>query len=469
MAAYLQLRSVPPGDLVIGGNVRVDARIDKDFTASIRERGVLEPIIATENTAGQLIVLRGKRRTLTAVEVGLSLVPVVVVATPEEADRLVDQIAENDHRTGITQQERVNAYEQLAGFGLSAAQIAKRTARPRAEVSAGLKTATSKAALAAMAKQPAMTLEQAGVIAEFEDDKDAVKDLVDAVRYGGFQHRAQYLRDRRVETAARDKVRSELVAAGVRVIETPGFRDKPKELSGLHLGSGTADVVAGRHAACPGHAAYINSNWSGRDRVYAAEYVCTDPEQYGHKLRQGSYGVDVATTAGGEKSEADREAARAERRDVIDSNRAWVSAETVRRTWLREFLARKTPPRTAAMFIASSLASGDFALRQAMEDGNKLAHELLDAGEPGGYSHRGKAVDDLLERATDARALMLALGLILAAFEAATGKNSWRSVNAATARYLRYLQVNGYELADVELRACGVKAPIADELPAGER
>jgi ParB family chromosome partitioning protein len=40
----------------------------------------------------------------------------------------------------------------------------------------------------------------------------------------------------------------------------------------------------------------------------------------------------------------ERERARLERRDVIESNKAWRSAEAVRRIWLREFVTRKKPP-----------------------------------------------------------------------------------------------------------------------------
>src|SRR3954466_3091866 len=56
-------------------------------------------------------------------------------------------------------------------------------------------------------------------------------------------------------------------------------------------------------------------------------------------------------------SEAEREPARAERRDVIESNKAWASAETVRRDWLRAYLIRKTAPKGTAAFIATALAT----------------------------------------------------------------------------------------------------------------
>jgi len=63
---------------------------------------------------------------------GLTSVPVVVVAdeattTAGQVERLVTQWAENEHRTGLTLTEQVGVVGQLSAFGVSAAQIAKRT------------------------------------------------------------------------------------------------------------------------------------------------------------------------------------------------------------------------------------------------------------------------------------------------------------------------------------------------------
>lgn len=56
-------------------------------------------------------------------------------------------------------------------------------------------------------------------------------------------------------------------------------------------------------------------------------------------------------------SEQEREAARVERRDVIESNKEWDSATTVRRTWLRGYLTRKSAPKGTASFLAGSAAN----------------------------------------------------------------------------------------------------------------
>lgn len=130
-----QVIEVDPATLVIGANVRVDTHPDaKEFAASIRARGVLEVITAHVDDDGSLVVQRGQRRTVAAAEVGTpsGTVPVRVVERPEEADRIVDQLTENLHRAQMRESEVRDGVEQLALLGVSAAQIAKRTAvKPR--------------------------------------------------------------------------------------------------------------------------------------------------------------------------------------------------------------------------------------------------------------------------------------------------------------------------------------------------
>jgi ParB family transcriptional regulator, chromosome partitioning protein len=127
---------IDPHTLLVDSNIRQSASPDKDFVASIRDLGVLQPIIAVRTPDGDVRVRYGHRRTLAAVEAGATTVPVIIAAdegTDDEAniERLVGQYAENEHRTGLTNTEKVGVMEQLAAFGVSPAQIAKRTKTKR--------------------------------------------------------------------------------------------------------------------------------------------------------------------------------------------------------------------------------------------------------------------------------------------------------------------------------------------------
>ena len=500
---------VDPRQLVVGVNVRLDARLDRDFVDSIRERGVLQAITAYRADEQRLVVLYGQRRTLGAIEAGRDSVPVMVVARPAEADRLGDQVVENDHRAGLTDGERVAAFEQMAAFGVTAAQIAKRTGSKKADVTTALTVAANPLAKGAVQRYDFLDLHQAAVVGEFADDKEAVTQLIVAAKEGrGFDHLAQRLRDARAEEAKRVAVEAGATEAGLTVIADPGWSDpKIRALSQLKDSDGR-HLDTDQHHDCPGHAFYAAKGWHTVEDDDCADLdnddedldedpddddldqddeegtqdqrprrrevcgwmlraVCTDFPQYGHQLRYTHTDSSSQKKTTADMTDAEREAARAERRDVIQANKDWPSATTVRREWLRTFLTRKAAPKTAAEFIAGSLARNSHELTQALTDGHKLAHELFGL-EKSTYGRRSTALADMVDKAALARAELIALALVLAAYEERlTDKSAWRGAGADTARYLRYLQNNGYELAAIELRACGEPQPepeTADDL-----
>jgi ParB family chromosome partitioning protein len=101
------VEQVEPASLLVDRNVRVQVSLDKAFIDSVREHGVLVPVVAVRTPEGQLRVRFGHRRTAAAIEADAKTVPVVVVADETDSDeaevqRLVQQWAENEHRTGLS-------------------------------------------------------------------------------------------------------------------------------------------------------------------------------------------------------------------------------------------------------------------------------------------------------------------------------------------------------------------------------
>ena len=76
MNATPTLEMLDPATLTVDINVRKDAALTSDFIASIKEHGVMEPVIAHRNDDGTVHVLMGQRRTRAAVEAGRPLTPV---------------------------------------------------------------------------------------------------------------------------------------------------------------------------------------------------------------------------------------------------------------------------------------------------------------------------------------------------------------------------------------------------------
>lgn len=450
-----EFADLDPKTLVVETNVRREAGLTPEFVASIREHGVLVPVLVQRTEAGQFLVRDGQRRTLAAVEVGLASIPArIEVADGDEARRIITQVVTNDARAQLTEADRIAGFQQLALLGVPAATIAKKTGHSKQTVTTALGVAKSKFAAATQEKYD-LTLDQAATIAEFEatGDTEAIKTLTaTAVKDPGqFAHVAQRLRDDREQAAKKAAVVQTLADAGVRVVPAPGYDDKSVKVLGDLTDADGKVLDPERHKGCPGHAAYVRQTFGPKDD-FTAVYVC-DAWRGKHKT--------LRTTPAGEPMDAEAAAkAKAERAEVLEQNKAWRSSETVRRQWLAEFAHRKTAPKDAATFIATALVTESAALEKAAIGGHALATEWL--GLDGTLGGRDR-LRDLIAKASPARAQHIALVVILAAIEERTGVHTWRRPGSE-AGYLGALESWGYALSPVEQIARGEK-PTADAKP----
>lgn len=435
MPAGVSLRWVAPGDLLIDANARTDAHLTAAFLASIRDLGVLTPVVAVESPEG-LRVQKGQRRTLAAVEVGRDGIPVYVVPDGGDVERIVGQLAENHDREAMTAADDAAAFQQLALLGLSAAQIAKRTRRTKGEVTAGITVVASQAATDAL-QQHALTLEDAALFAEFEDDEDATNTLTRQARmgHGRLAHAAQRIRDQRAEQIVVDALTATLTEAGVTIRRAPGYYEPlVKPLADLRDKGSAAPLTPEPHQGCPGHTAWID-----RTDEPVAVYGCADYKAHAH-LRVAKP-ADPDAPAKTPMSEEQK----AERRQIIENNKAWRSAETIRRQWLATFAARKSTPKDGAAFVVQTMIQR-YDLNKAAEQHHQLAAELLGHKGYGASAYLG----DLLAKATPARAQHIALVIALAAVEHCTSTSTWRNAYGLTRTYFAALKTWGYDLADVE-------------------
>src|SRR4051794_30423746 len=98
---------------------------------SIREFGLLQPIVVRETEAGGFQLVMGERRWRAAKRVGLRRVPAIVRQTADDA-MLRDALLENIHRVQLNPLDEAAAYEQLlAEFGVTHTELADRLGRSR--------------------------------------------------------------------------------------------------------------------------------------------------------------------------------------------------------------------------------------------------------------------------------------------------------------------------------------------------
>jgi ParB family chromosome partitioning protein len=106
-----------------------------ELTASIKEHGIIQPLIVSRGTSPEeYILIAGERRWLAAKKAGFNTVPVILRETNDQ-DRLELALIENIQRSDLGPLERAEAYRQLTDeFGLPHEEIGKRVGKSRVTI-----------------------------------------------------------------------------------------------------------------------------------------------------------------------------------------------------------------------------------------------------------------------------------------------------------------------------------------------
>jgi ParB family chromosome partitioning protein len=512
------LEHLDPATLDIGDNVRDEASLTKEFLASIAENGVLVPItgVRDRDNAAVVRVRNGQRRTLAAREVGLTTVPVYVLPSPiaaageESIDRIVHQIVTNDHKQDLTDAQRARGIQQMIGAGLSVTKVAKKLSVGKETVKAAEAAARSATAMQALSDAQ-LSLAEAAAITEFEDMPGALDRHLSSAGTRRFEHTVAQLREERVTAEAEAQAAQGYTERGFTILDQrPESWDEA--CIPLHYLVTADGSEADEHAVtAPAHWAVLlyedtalcdvatgevvredDVDWNTQDQrdvtpeeglrhantvtetaVFTPEYFCLDYRAAGltpdtwfaRNAGMVTIGDDSAVDLDQDAREAARqkvqdeqaEAEKRERRKVLALNKLGDAAMGVRREFVKKLLARKTPPKGAAIFVADTLARDSYLLTN--HNGLDTSAELLgvDSAEAVAKMAAGLAAN------SDGRAQVITLALVLGALEARTPKDAWRNSTASwshhvgSAEYLRWLEAQDYPLSAVEEVIPGAK------------
>jgi ParB family chromosome partitioning protein len=104
------------------------------LTASIREVGVLQPVLVRETGEGRYELVAGERRWRAAKRAGLPVIP-AIVRPVTELGGVEQALIENLHRQDLNPLEEAGAYQQLIeDFGLTHEQLSARVGKSRAAI-----------------------------------------------------------------------------------------------------------------------------------------------------------------------------------------------------------------------------------------------------------------------------------------------------------------------------------------------
>jgi ParB family chromosome partitioning protein len=113
---------------------RFDEEAMSSLASSIREVGVLQPILVRETSEDEYELIAGERRWRAARRAGLQMMPVLVQSV-SDVHSLEQALVENLHREDLNPLEEAGAFQQLVDeFGYTHEQVASRVGKSRTAV-----------------------------------------------------------------------------------------------------------------------------------------------------------------------------------------------------------------------------------------------------------------------------------------------------------------------------------------------
>ncbi|GMA37789.1 ParB/RepB/Spo0J family partition protein [Demequina litorisediminis] len=401
-------------------NPRYDLGNRDTLTASIKDRGIIQPLVVTPDPEGGYTIIAGHRRHASATDAGLTEILVNIVPDADAATIAAAMVHENTQRAGFTDAELARGIQGMLDTGATAAAIAKGLGAKRDTIKNLAAAHAAPEDTRAYLHAGEISLDQALALADLESkDADLYATTLAAVEDG--QNPDWVLRKAREAIAKAEAVaQAEKIAAdtGVTIItERPsGWDGKSKHLK--------SDEEIAQHHGQPCYGIYPTVTNDGEAVV---QHWCTKTRAHDPKAET----VEV--------SEDDK----AERRRVIANNKAWDTANGVRRAWLTESLHPRTtiPKKHIPTLLALNIATpySEEHVREAV----RIVAAVKNGAWPGAEAHAKATVND----GATLRTHLLAT---IARHEDRVSKTVWRENRTGFAAHLTLLADLGYTLTPPE-------------------
>jgi ParB family chromosome partitioning protein len=156
------------------------------LAASIREVGVLQPVVVRPGDAdGRYVLVAGERRCRAARLAGLDDMPVVIRERGDDTTNLTEALIENVQRENLTPLEEAGAYRQLMeDFGLIHEQIAERVGKSRSAVTNTLRLLQLPGPIQGMLERGELAAGHARALLALDDTAYAVRTAQKAAAEG---------------------------------------------------------------------------------------------------------------------------------------------------------------------------------------------------------------------------------------------------------------------------------------------
>jgi ParB family chromosome partitioning protein len=147
----------------------------KELAASIKEKGVIQPVLVKRQSDGSFMLIAGERRYRAAHIAGLKKLPAIVRDADEEEIQEIALI-ENLQREDLNPMETARAFKNLQDrFGLSQEELAKKVGKERATVANYLRLLGLQRAVGQMLDNGEITMGHAKALLSIDDEAAQVK------------------------------------------------------------------------------------------------------------------------------------------------------------------------------------------------------------------------------------------------------------------------------------------------------
>ncbi len=160
----------------------------EELIASVKEFGIMQPLVVTEKANGMFELIAGERRLRSAREAGLKKVP-VIVRTATEQEKLELALIENIQRADLSAIEEAHAYAKLMEeFHLTQELVAQRVGKSRSVVANTLRLLNLPAEMQMALADGRISMSMARVLCGMDDVKER-KAMFDRMLEGAFNVR----------------------------------------------------------------------------------------------------------------------------------------------------------------------------------------------------------------------------------------------------------------------------------------
>lgn len=424
----------------------------KDFSEldglieSLREEGRNTVPVLVQAAGDRYRLVAGERRLRAAREAGLDQLRVIVEEYGDDADRVAAMVLENAHRQALNPIEEAHSFQRF----IDATSSTQKAAAARL----GTSTAHMSKALALLKLPESIRQEVADghVPVELAYGFSRLADHPERLAKAWKVHPSsrQYHLDQQLAEVRKeqeiDRVRADLEAKGVPVIDWPGNdweRQDEAPIGGHWFGGIAEGVDAKAHEAEPCHVVSISPTG-------VVIPVCTDPKRHPRaKMRVKPLPHQPALAdPEDQQSEVNRRAD--EQAEQEARRQAAEDANTRRLEWMRTLMAR--PKKGAGL----GLLLGQMLIDPAWPDLADITAELLTDTTFDDETELNTFLTGVIDNAPDRAALAIALGL--GEWAMRTGmKRAWLNAEdmAQAAAHLTFLESTGFTPAPAELHIAG--------------